>query len=252
MKRETGRRSPGHWSPDVGRSRARVGLVVAAVLSALCFAVFGLFPQADIALSAMFFDTSATPPAFPYDLAPWMVEFTRLTHVAANLTLVLTIAWLLFELIRPSRRRLQVLIVTLSLLLGPGLIINEVLKPYWGRARPRDATLFAGTQEFTPIHVISQACQRNCSFPSGHGGAAFAPLVGLFVSRRRRWLWYGLGLGAAIGFTRLLSGSHFLSDILASGIVVLAVGSLVTLLVLHHDKRRQQRSGRRDKVALEV
>lgn len=227
------------WTPAAGLAHARVGLIVSGCLTLAFVLLYAIVPQIDVRLSALFFDAAADPPVFPYDRAQWMVEFTRITLLIANTALVVAVGWLLVELVRPSRRRLQVIIVSLSLLLGPGLVINEVLKPIWARARPRDSTVFAGPQAWTPVQVFPGSCERNCSFPSGHGGAAFAPLVGVFVSRRRRWLWYGLACGAVIGYTRLMSGSHWLSDLLASGIIVVAVSSLVTLVVLHHDKRRR-------------
>ncbi|MGE0314677.1 MAG: phosphatase PAP2 family protein [Lautropia sp.] len=230
------------WTPADGLASARRGLIASAWMTLAFVLVFSIAPQLDLRLSALFFDAHANPPVFPYDRAEWMVEFTRITLLAANVALAIAVCWWVFELFRPSRRRLQVTIVALSLVLGPGLVVNEVLKPLWSRARPRDTTLFAGDQHFTPVYRLPGDCSRNCSFPSGHGGAAFAPLVGIFVSRRRRWLWCGLASGGAIGYARLLSGSHFLSDILASGIIVVAVSSLVTLLVILHDSRRRQRT----------
>ncbi len=234
-------RERGAWTPADGLASARRGLIASAMMAFVVGVVFSLAPEIDLRLSALFFDANADPPVFPYDVSRSMAAFTRVSLIVANTSLAIAVCWWLYTLVRPSRHRLKATIVALSLLLGPGLAVNEMLKPLWARARPRDSTVFGGEQSFTAIYELRGDCRRNCSFPSGHGGAGFAPLVGMFVSRRRRWLWYGLGTGTVIGFTRVLSGSHFLSDILASGILVVAVSSLVTLLVILHDTRRRKR-----------
>ncbi|MGE0313497.1 MAG: phosphatase PAP2 family protein [Lautropia sp.] len=220
------------WSPLLGLRRARRGMIVSVLLGCLLVGVFGAFPGLDLATSARFFDATAAPPVFRFDRVAWMEPFVLATAVAARLVLLASLALLARELWRPTRRRLQVIVVALSLALGPGLVVNEVLKPAWSRARPRDLQVFGGTLAFTPVTRRADQCPRNCSFPSGHGGAAFAPLVGHFVSRRRCWLVAGLVLGGVVCATRLISGAHFLSDLLASGIVVYATGAIVAWAVL--------------------
>ena len=73
--------------------------------------------------------------------------------------------------------------------LGPGLVVNGILKEHWGRARPRDVTQFGGDRRFTPALVIADQCERNCSFSAGHPSAGFAlaALAYASISRRRRW-----------------------------------------------------------------
>ena len=60
------------------------------------------------------------------------------------------------------------------MLLGPGLLVNLVLKDNWGRARPRDLIEFGGTLPYSKVWEIVPYCRTNCSFVSGEAAAAFA------------------------------------------------------------------------------
>ena len=58
------------------------------------------------------------------------------------------------------------------LVIGPGVIVNGVFKPYWGRPRPHSTIPFGGEQEFLP--VFQKGCdQDNASFPCGHASMSF-------------------------------------------------------------------------------
>lgn len=115
----------------------------------------------------------------------------------------------------------------LSLALGPGLAINTIFKDHWGRARPAQITQFGGTQKFTPDFVPSDQCRRNCSFPAGDPAMGFylvsVALLAGSAPLRRKGLIAAVALGAALGVVRLAQGGHFLSDILASGFLVVAI-----------------------------
>ncbi len=114
-------------------------------------------------------------------------------------------------------RRPAALFLALSLLLGPGLMVNVVFKDHWGRARPAQVTQFGGHAGFTPPWVVSQQCDRNCSFVCGDASLGYALVAIAFVSRRPRlWFAAGLGLGSALGLMRMGQGGHFLSDVIFS------------------------------------
>jgi lipid A 4'-phosphatase len=109
------------------------------------------------------------------------------------------------------RRRLAFLL--LVLLLGPGLLVNGVFKSEWGRARPHQVEDFGGTKHFSPALVMTDQCERNCSFVSGHASMGFFLIALAWVLRDRRWLWAGIALGALVGLGRMAQGGHFLSDV---------------------------------------
>jgi lipid A 4'-phosphatase len=127
--------------------------------------------------------------------------------------------------------RKMVLFLLATMIVGPGLLANTVLKDHWGRARPAQITEFGGTKSFTPALVPSDQCDRNCSFVSGHGAMAFALVAFSAVPatlRRRRWTALAtLGFGGFVGLARIAQGGHFLSDTIFAGLLMVAVAWLL-------------------------
>ena len=110
----------------------------------------------------------------------------------------------------------------LVLALGPGLIVNGLLKEHWGRARPVNCVEFGGSQTFTPAFVFSD--QGGKSFSSGHAaGSAYWVVVALVLARgarRRYWLGLAVGYSLLVAWARLAAGGHFFSDILISWFIL--------------------------------
>jgi membrane-associated phospholipid phosphatase len=109
--------------------------------------------------------------------------------------------------------------------LGTSLSI-ELIKNIWGRVRFRDLLRAESFDAFT-AWWLPQGENGNKSFPSGHTGAASAAilLTGLpcvFESLKKhetRFFIAGALYTFAVGFSRLVVGAHYLSDI--------AVGALI-------------------------
>lgn len=117
--------------------------------------------------------------------------------------------------------------LTLSLLLGPGLLVNGILKPHWGRPRPHAVTEFGGTEAYVDWWNPTGTCEQNCSFVSGEAATAawmFGPAMLVPPP------WRGLALTAAAAFTAAMSalrlnvGAHFFTDAV--------LGALSTVLIL--------------------
>jgi membrane-associated PAP2 superfamily phosphatase len=136
--------------------------------------------------------------------------------------------------LRDRRRELLYLVAVAAL--GPGLTVNVLLKEHGGRARPVQIEQFGGSKRFTRAFEITDQCQHNCAFPSGHVAAAAFPVVGYFLARgrraRRAWLAGGLAGGVTIGLARMLTGSHYLSDVVFSILIVFAVAALCAVTIL--------------------
>jgi lipid A 4'-phosphatase len=203
-------------------------------------ALFLLAPGIDLWASGMFwrpgegfFLKDSTPFRLLYEAVPY------LTHAIVVLVLAALVWRLLLgrALLGLDRRALVFLL--LSLALGPGLLVNTVLKDQWGRARPSQVTEFGGEKHFTPAPLPARECARNCSFVGGHAAmgfylASFAMLAG---SRRRRLAGEAVAIaaGAAFGLTRVAQGGHFLSDIVFSGLVVWGVARVLHWWVVERD-----------------
>ncbi|MEY2621437.1 MAG: hypothetical protein RIT26_1257, partial [Pseudomonadota bacterium] len=147
--------------------------------------------------------------------------------------LVLGLLWGVFSP-RLAKQRRALGFLLLTLLLGPGLLVNEVLKNHWGRARPAQVSAFGGAAQYTPPWQMSDQCDKNCSMSSGHAALGFYPLALSWVLRRQRRLWLGVGAfsGGLVGLGRILQGGHFLSDVLVSGAVVWLVCAVLSRWLL--------------------
>jgi lipid A 4'-phosphatase len=125
----------------------------------------------------------------------------------------------------------QALFVVVAFAIGPGLLVNTVIKDNSHRPRPGDVREFGGELSYAPPFAFDGACDENCSFVAGDpamGFAFLAPALLLPARRRRIGIAASLLLGGSLGLLRMLMGGHFLSDVIFSALVVWA-----TVLVLH-------------------
>lgn len=208
--------------------RARSPAALGLGGGALGVIVLSLWPGIDLWVAGLFFDpaTRAFPPSSSLwartaiEGAPWLVYGVLIaltTYSALGAGLRLPFA-------RLDWRQLAFLYG--SLLLGPGLVVNLVFKNHWGRARPRALDLFSGDALFTPALVPSDQCLTNCSFPSGHAALGFwvTALALVVPARWRAQAWTAaLIFGGVVGGSRLVVGAHFLSDTLASAVLVIGL-----------------------------
>jgi len=208
-------------------SQIQIAVVAGSLGLALLFV---LAPGVDLWFSGLFFRENA---GFYLRDAVWVGVLYDMVHPLAAVLVVVLLLVLVHNLLR--RRALGpfnvrgVLFMLAVLAVGPGLTVNVVFKDHWGRARPRDVEEFGGTRTFTPAFVISDQCERNCSFVSGHASLPFA-LAGLgYLLRRRRWAVYAgaAAFGGAVGLGRIIQGAHFLSDVVFSGVFVFLVAYLL-------------------------
>lgn len=125
--------------------------------------------------------------------------------------------------------------LAVTLMVGPGLLVESLLKSHWGRARPNDTVFFGGSASYTPPGWIAQECSHNCAFVSGHAALAFWLTAYAYLLPRawRNWaLAAGLGCGAIVGFVRIVQGAHFLSDVVFAAAIVLLVNAFFARLLL--------------------
>ncbi len=190
-------------------------------LSAACIAsglIFTIFPQIDLWAASLFFG----PEGFALANDPFL---QKLRNTLWRLSVLVPIALLGLILAGFVLRRLRAAVCLGPLafmLLGPGLLVNGLLKAYWGRARPADVTEFGGLAQFTPPLTITDQCLRNCSFVSGEGAGIVAISLVIFFLLSR-WLSPGAQQALVVGLIvlciagaglRVAMGRHFLSDVI--------------------------------------
>jgi lipid A 4'-phosphatase len=112
------------------------------------------------------------------------------------------------------------LVISLTAILGAGLLINAVLKPYWGRPRPRQVAAFAGEWDYHPLHQRGIPGKGE-SFPCGHCTMGYLFVAMFFMRRQAPRLaiaggCFGLSYGTLVGLARMIQGAHYPSDVLWS------------------------------------
>ena len=216
--------------------RCALALMVGFVAAA---AVFSLWPGFDLWVSGLF---------FRQDGGFWLAQvqvLEQLRHFIWGLSLLAVAMSVLGVVLLGAGRTLWGLtrrgwlFVLLLYVVGPGLIVNAILKSYWGRARPAMVQDFGGPSRFTMALSPTDQCDANCSFVSGEGAAATAlalvawllmPRVAAVVGAGAARVIFSAALGicsAGIGL-RVMTGRHFLSDTVFAVLIVLTVA-----LVLH-------------------
>jgi len=202
----------------------RTGLFIALGLSLVIGLLFGIFPELDLKLAALFYDPATTSfplkrsslAAFARDAAMWIAWGIALPSIVA----------VVVKLARPDRpllisgRAIIFLLVTLTL--SAGILTNLAFKSYWGRPRPVLVTQFDGDLPFVPWWDPRGGCGRNCSFFSGEGATAFWTYAPAALTPPA---WRPLAYAAATLFgvitsaLRMAFGGHFFTDVAAAGLV---------------------------------
>jgi len=206
----------------------RTGLYVALALATAFVAVFGLYPRLDLVVAGWFYDAAGKD--FPARLG----DAAALARDAA-----MWIAWgfvapsivaLVAKFMRPEKPLVipgrTILFLLLTITLTAGVLSNLAFKSHWGRPRPVMVTEFGGPWAFKPWYDPTGDCPKNCSFFSGEGVTAFwtyAPAALTPPAWRPVAYLAATAFGLATGGLRMAFGGHFLTDVLASGLVAFFV-----------------------------
>ena len=218
---------------DMTLSNMRLRLTSRIVIQGLFFTiamalVYWLFRDGrwDNWVTARFFDPDNLAQPWTQQSAWWVVLCYKGVSILTGLLGLSIIGCFIagFYVKRLRVYRTLCVFMFFLLALGPGLVVNGVLKDNWGRPRPRDTVEFNGNLEYQAPFVISD--QGGKSFPCGHCSVAFAFVgIGFWLRERsRRWFWFilifSLLSGLVVGLARVAVGAHYLSDVLVSGLVI--------------------------------
>lgn len=219
----------------------RRGFSVAGLFSPLAFCValfatfyaaviFAAWPGVDPTIAAWFYHGGRF-------LGPGGVAGTLRKIFYWTPSIVLAASILLFVARRcgirvpaaPNGRQLAFLVATMAL--GPGLLVNLVLKDHSHRPRPVQIEQFGGKMTFRPFYRFDGACRRNCSFVSGETSTAIWTLAPASLAPppvRAEAVAAALVLAGATSLLRLAFGGHFFSDV-----VFAALFTFLLIYVLH-------------------
>jgi membrane-associated PAP2 superfamily phosphatase len=205
------------------RPMNRTGLIVTLAIAAAVGLVFGIWPELDLKLAALFYDPGrngfwrAPDPTF-MRLRNACIWLTTLIALSAALAIVIKLVRPKMPMLIPGR---AVVLMLTTLALGPGVLTNVVLKEHWGRPRPIDVAEFKGDEHFRPWWDPRGDCARNCSFVAGDPSGAFwtlAPAVVAPPAWRMLAVGAALAFGAGVGLLRMMAGAHFFSDGVFAGV----------------------------------
>jgi len=215
---------------------ARISFITLASLGVLAGAIFAVDPSLDLQVASFFRLLGAQPELRRFDR---VIEIIRqIGPILIVATVVPALVTLAMKTYFPKRATPMssraALFLMLSLGLGPGLLVNVVLKENWARPRPGMVTQFGGEYTFMPWWDPRGTCDSNCSFVSGETSSAVW-MTAPAILAPPPWRYVALGVAGlyatAIAAIRMLAGGHFLSDVIFaaifSGLVIWTVHGLL-------------------------
>ncbi len=246
--------------PNATNSDFRRGWIYAISAGALLLFLTWLIIALDLdrRIAAKFYD-----PSLGWYLAkrqPW----SWLYHYGTIPGIVLALAALAGWFWSYSSKRIRIwhryfLVIVLTAILGPGVLVNGILKNYWSRPRPREVQEFGGSWVYRHAHQPGVPGKGE-SFPCGHCTMGFLFCSLMVFRKHNRWLAYtgaamGISLGTLLSIARILQGAHYLSDTLWSmGIVLILPLVLYGLICLKNPEPapRPKTLSRNQKILLGV
>ena len=221
-----------------------VGLVLATGV------IFALFPVLDLA-GARLFGTSAGFILNTDRDMRGLRQIGLLIPFAVSCACLVALAWLVFQpgvRLFTDARNLVAILITFAV--GPGLLVNFVLKDHWHRPRPAQIQEFGGSAEFRAWWDTSGECRTNCSFVSGEVAGATAMVMVAAVMPTAvagSALIVAIVFAVGVALLRLAFGGHFLSDVIFAALFTHIVGILVFAL-MHDERWRLGRPGELEEI----
>jgi lipid A 4'-phosphatase len=213
-------------------------LVAITVLTLLTFILFTATDWDLEAARFFFHPDNLQNPWADEDLFIWKF-FYRLVPILTIVIAVAALGALIYGSLAKGKSKLKLysVFVILSVLLGPGLVVNAAFKDHWGRPRPRQVKEFNGRYEYKQFWQKGLS-GKGKSFPCGHSSLVFSLFAFWFIWRRKKRFYAYLSLigaltiGSLAGVGRMAAGGHFLSDVIFSAIMPFAVCWLLYYFVL--------------------
>jgi lipid A 4'-phosphatase len=202
---------------------------------------FILFPKFDIFFSKLFFFEEkfiSDKYIFIRSLRSFLKDLMIVISIASLLLIIVNI---FFKIKKKTFLKPRTKLILIGFIVGPvigcGLIANFYFKDNWGRARPINIQEFGGEKIYTQPFVISDQCERNCSWISGEASAAFSFITGTIILKSPIFFILNIIFGIIVSFCRIAMGGHFLSDNIFAMIFMIYLAILYKYLVFLNLKR---------------
>jgi membrane-associated phospholipid phosphatase len=218
------------------RTTLGLALMLCCFVAAIAGGVFLIRPQLDLAVTHAFFDAHGTfyGTTFFGRTLRAILRLASYTIFAAFVLAYVSARLYARKRLAPTGRNLVFLALTLAL--GPGLLVNGIIKEHSHRPRPFQTQDFGGPWEFRPFGHFDGPCVTDCSFVSGETSTAAWSLAAALLTPPP---WRAAVIGASLLFTlvmgveRVAYGGHYLSDVafgaLINWFLVLAAAMLMRI-----------------------
>lgn len=195
-------------------------------------ALFFFFPEIDLSVSSAFYSETA---GFYWRDNFWIYLGSKLPTYLITATVFFVLGWFYrrYQKLRGfSLHGFRDILYLACALIFSAIILVWTFKLGFARVRPRFIQEFGGsgifTHAFEPNLKPTQEGLKDVSFISGHASNGFMYMAAAFLyqGRAKHLLMLGsLALGSLIGFTRIASGNHYLSDVVIAAFMMY-LGSL--------------------------
>lgn len=196
--------------------------------------VFWFFPEIDLVLSGWFFSPGDGFFLSSNSYLKWLRGSSRWVLAGVILIILVRILWdIITAAVTWSRVRRPIWLLC-GLALGPGLLVNSLLKEHWGRPRPIQVDVFGGDAVYQLVWVISDQCHGNCSFVSGEASSsAWLVAAALVTPRPVRLVLTAMTLiyAGLLSLNRIAFGGHFLSDVVLAWLICGLVFAILYRLI---------------------
>ena len=196
--------------------------------------LFWFFPEIDLVVSRWFFSPSDGFVLSGNSKLLWLRTSSTWALTAIILGILVKILWNTIHAgLTWSRVRKPIWLLS-GLALGPGLLVNGLLKEHWGRPRPIEIDVFGGDAVHQMVWVISDWCNQNCSFVSGEASSAGWLVAAALVTPRAVRLAATattLIYAGSLSLSRIAFGGHFLSDVVLAWLICGLVFAILYRLI---------------------
>ncbi|MCP4746288.1 MAG: phosphatase PAP2 family protein [Desulfobacteraceae bacterium] len=229
------------------RFKKGIGLSLVAFTALTGLTWLFLWLKLDIRVADLFYSPNG---GWIYQNAqPWKALYQYGTIPGLMLTL-LTLGIFFGGFLKPELRNYQkgMLVVVLTTILGAGVLVNAILKPWCGRPRPREIIQYKGQWNYC-APCTGSTPGKGMSFPCGHCSMGFVFVTLIYCRSNSKKIAYGgcafgLVYGVLMGVARAAQGAHFATDTLWSlGVIVIVslnlhyiAGPLIEKSVAHIKK----------------